>query len=230
MRILVIEDDPEMAENTIRILSEAGWTVEHAADGRTGLQMAAARPFDLLVVDRMLPNLDGVSLLRRLREIDVKTPALILSALGDSSDKVDGLESGADDYLAKPFAADELIARLRALSRRMEVNAHPEVILIEDLEIWLKSKTAVRGGKPLGLTDSEFKLLHYFAHHQGDLITRNMILEHVFNWRPGLDPGTTVVEVAISRLRAKLDKNFDPPLLTTVRRRGYIFNATTPSS
>ncbi|MEM9681969.1 MAG: response regulator transcription factor [Pseudomonadota bacterium] len=230
MQILVIEDDPEMAANTVRILTEAGWTVEHAEDGRTGLQMAAARSFDLLVVDRMLPKLDGISVLRRLREIDVTTPALILSALGEPSDKVDGLESGADDYLAKPFAADELVARLRALSRRSQANAHPEVILIEDLEIWLKSKSAVRGGKPLDLTDSEFRLLHYFAQHQGDLITRNMILEHVFNWRPGLDPGTTVVEVAISRLRSKLDKDFDPPLLTTVRRRGYVFNAAARSS
>jgi two-component system, OmpR family, response regulator len=230
MRILVIEDDAEMAENTIRILSDAGWTVEHAADGAKGLQIAAATRFDLLVVDRMLPALDGISVLIRLREIDVFTPALILSALGETTDKVDGLESGADDYLAKPFAADELVARVRALLRRSQTNAHPEVILIQDLEIWLKSKSAVRDGKPLDLTEKEFSLLHYFAQHEGDLITRSMILEHVFDWRPGLDPGTTVVEVAISRLRSKLDKDFNSPLLATVRSRGYIFNgSSTPS-
>lgn len=226
MRVLLVEDDPEMAASTERIITEEGWEVEVAGDGETGLQLAAATGFDLLVVDRMLPQLDGLSMLRRLRELEVLTPALVLSALGESADKVAGLDGGADDYLTKPFSADELMARLRALHRRAERNAHPEVLLIDDLEIWSKSRTAVRGGQALNLTDAEFKLLVYFAQHEGSLVTRKMILEHVFEWPAHLDPGTTVVEVAISRLRGKLDRNFSRPLLTTVRRRGYILNAT----
>ena len=222
MKLLLIEDEAEIAERIVRALDAEGWTVDHATDGEAGLSRAASQPYDILIVDRMLPRLDGLSALRRLRELEVATPALILSALGEDTDKVSGLEGGADDYLAKPFSMIELVARLKALLRRIQQTAHPEVILIDDLEIWLKHKKAARQNRDLELTETEFKLLRYLADNRGNLVTRRMILENVFNWRGAADPETTVVDVTISRLRSKLDKGFDKPMIVTVRGRGYL--------
>jgi two-component system OmpR family response regulator len=225
MRLLLIEDVPDMAELIVQALQAQGWEIDHAGDAETGMAMAASQPYDVLIVDRMLPKLDGLTALRRLRSLNVSTPALIVSAKGADTDKVDGLEGGADDYLAKPFSINELVARIKALHRRVHQVAHPEVILIDDLEIWLKAKVAVRQGRNLGLTETEFKLLRYLSDNRDNLVTRRMILENVFGWRADADPDTSVVEVSISRLRGKVDKGFDQALITTVRGKGYCLAA-----
>lgn len=223
MQVLVIEDDPGTAAEIAAVLREAGWTVDVACDGSDGLRRAAARPYAVLVVDRLLPVLDGLSVLRELRTRGVLTPALILSALGQPMDKVQGLTQGADDYMAKPFAREELCARVQVLSRRSL--PHPEVLLIGDLEIWVKARTAHRGGRPLDLSPKEFDLLHYLAVNKGIAVTRRMILEHVFDWKAETEPGTNVVDVHVHRLRGKLDKGFDRPLLMTMRGSGYLLDA-----
>ena len=220
MRVLVIEDDREVADYIGKGLREAGHTGDHADNGKDGLFTAASEPYDVLIVDRMLPHLDGLSIIRTLRASGNTTPALILSALGEVDDRVEGLQAGGDDYLVKPFAFSELIARLEALARR----AHPEIagttkLSVADLEVDLLKREVRRAGKTLEIKPTEFRLLEYLLRHRGQVVTRTMLLEGVWDYH--FDPQTNVIDVHISRLRSKIDKGFDPPLLHTVRGAGY---------
>jgi two-component system OmpR family response regulator len=223
MRILVIEDDPQTASYLRKGLEEGGYTVDWVTDGRDGLFMAATGSYDLLVVDRMLPNLDGLSVLGMLRAQNVRTPALVLSALSQVDDRVKGLAAGADDYLAKPYAFAELMARVEALLRR-SVSLGPETTLkVGDLELNLLSRSVTRGGQPIELKPREFRLLEYLMRRAGQVVTRTMLLEGVWDYH--FDPQTNVIDVHVSRLRHKIDKGFDRPLLQTVRGAGYSLRA-----
>ena len=220
LRILLIEDDRETAAYTAKGLSEDGHRVETAADGPHGLEAAQGGGFDVLVVDRMLPELDGLSLVRTLRAQGDRTPVLFLTALGSVGNRVKGLEAGADDYLVKPFAFAELRARIEALARRRAPAAAAKTdFTIGDLEIRRLERRVYRGGRPVALKPKEFRLLEVLAEHAGRVVTRTMLLEQVWDFR--FDPGTNVIDAQISRLRAKIDRDFDPPLLHTVRGVGY---------
>ncbi len=221
MRVLVIEDDRDLATYLLKGLREAGHTIDHAAEGRDGLLMAASEPYDAIIVDRMLPGLDGLSIIRTLRASDNRTPALVLSALGEVDDRVEGLQAGADDYLVKPFAFSELTARLDALMRRTTQPdaAQPTRLVLADLEMDLLKRVVHRGGKAIDLKPTEFRLLEYLLRHRDQVVTRTMLLEGVWDYH--FDPQTNVIDVHISRLRAKLDREFDKPLLHTVRGAGY---------
>jgi len=226
MRILLIEDDGETAEYLRKGLAESGHVADHAATGPDGLAQALAGRYDALVVDRMLPGMDGLSLIRVLREEKVTTPVLILSALGQVSDRVRGLRSGGDDYLVKPFAFSELLARLEALMRRTGSEAELEAqtqLRAGDLEMDLLRRTVVRAGRPIELQPREFRLLEFLMRRAGQVVTRTMLLEGVWDYH--FDPQTNVIDVHISRLRAKIDKGFDEPLLQTVRGAGYCLRA-----
>lgn len=218
MKILVIEDDPEMRDFLVQGLSRDGNTVETAADGRAGLE-AALQPFDAIILDRMLPELDGIQVLQALRQRGQTTPVLMLSALGDVDHRVSGLQHGADDYLAKPFSFIELTARLEALHRR---DAKPDgtTLQMADLELDLLSHTVRRGSQVIELWPLEFRLLEYLLRNAGRVVTRNMLLEDV--WNLNFDPQTNVVEVHMSRLRGKVDKGFATRLIQTVRGSGYV--------
>ena len=220
LNILIIEDDGETAAYTAKGLREDGHRVEIAADGPEGLETARGGGFDVLVVDRMLPELDGLSLVRTLRAGGNRTPVLFLTALGSVGDRVKGLNSGGDDYLVKPFAFAELRARIEALARRRSPAAAAETdFTIGDLEIRRLERRVYRAGKPVALKPREFRLLEVLAEHAGRVVTRTMLLEQV--WDFSFDPGTNVIDAQISRLRAKIDRGFDPPLLHTVRGVGY---------
>jgi len=219
MKILVIEDDATTAEYVVKGLSEAGYTVDHAADGKSGLFHAADGGYDLLVVDRMLPGLDGLAVIRALRASGVHTPALFLTALGGIDDRVSGLEAGGDDYLVKPFAFAELLARVRALLRRPAPAGGDAVLRVGDLELDTVKRSASRAGHPIMLQPREFRLLEYLMRHAGEVVTRTMLLEQVWDFH--FDPQTNVVETHISRLRAKIDRPFERPLIHTVRGAGY---------
>ncbi len=223
MRILVIEDDREAARYMIRGLRESGHVVDHAEDGETGLMMACGGGYDTLVVDRMLPNLDGLSLVERLREAGNGTPVLFLSALGDVDDRVRGLKAGGDDYLAKPYAFSELLARIEALVRRRSPGEVETRLRVADLELDLLARTCTRSGTRIDLQPREFRLLEFLMRHAGHVVTRTMLLENV--WEYHFDPQTNVIDVHMSRLRSKIDKNFDQPLLHTVRGAGYSLRA-----
>lgn len=220
LKVLVIEDDNEMASFIEKVLADAGHKVERAADGTSGLALARSTEFDALVVDRMLPEKDGLTLLQEFRAAGGTTPALFLSALGDVQNKVQGLRAGAEDYLAKPFAPAELAARVEALGRR-QVPAEAPVTVLKagDLEMNLLTRKVTRGGKKIDLQPREFRLLEYLMRHAGQVVTRTMLLEKV--WDYNFDPQTNVIDVHISRLRAKIDKEFGEPLLQTVRGAGY---------
>ncbi len=221
MRILVVEDDSQQAAFLTKALQEIGAVVDHASDGREGLFLAAGNEYDLLVLDRMLPQLDGLTIIRTLRASGNQTPVLILSALGDVDDRVDGLRAGGDDYLVKPFAFSELHARIEALMRRAAPGDAPEVRLrVADLELDLLTREVQRGGQAITLQPREFRLLEYLMRHAGQVVTRTMLLEHVWDYH--FDPQTNVIDVHISRLRAKIDKDFARPLLHTVRGAGYV--------
>lgn len=220
MRILVIEDDAEAAAFLSKGLRDAGHVVDHAVDGVTGLNMAAAGDYDAYVIDRMLPKLDGVSLLSRRRQDGDETPALFLSALGEVDDRVAGLKAGGDDYLVKPYAFTELLARVDALGRRRTQPANVTTrYQVADLEIDVLTRTARRGDKKIDLQPREFRLLEYLMRHAGQVVTRTMLLENV--WEYHFDPQTNVIDVHVSRLRSKIDKDFDKPLLKTIRGVGY---------
>jgi two-component system OmpR family response regulator len=223
MDILLIEDDPGTAAEIVRTFADAGWASDHAATAHDGLRRAAGKAYAVIVLDRMLPDGDGLAVLRELRRRQILTPVLVLSALAEVDHKVAGLTEGADDYLAKPYSAEELRARVQVLSRR--AFPHPEVLLVADLEIWTKAGTAFRGGRRLDLSPKEFELLRYLAVNTGIPVTRRMILEQVFHWKAQSDPGTNVVDVHVSRLRGKLDKGFERSLLATVRGEGYVLDA-----
>jgi two-component system, OmpR family, response regulator len=219
MRILVIEDDMDTAAYMIKGLKENGAVVDHMANGRDGLLMAASGVYDAIIMDRMLPGIDGLTILKTLRSSGSSTPVLILSALGDVDDRVAGLRAGGDDYLAKPYAFAELMARLEALMRRRENRAPEPVLRVGDLEMDLISRMVKRAGRTIELQPKEFALLEQLMRHAGNVVTRTMLLESV--WDYTFDPQTNVIDVHISRLRQKVDKGFEKPLLHTVRGSGY---------
>jgi two-component system OmpR family response regulator len=223
MRILVVEDDREAASYLTRGLKESGHIVDHAPDGQEGLHLAMGGNYDVAVVDRMMPKMDGLTMVRRMRDEGNRTPVLFLSALGEVDDKVKGLRAGGDDYLAKPFAFTELLARIDALVRRNSQESVQTRLQVGDLELDLLSRTATRGGAKIDLQPREFLLLEYLMKHAGQVVTRTMLLENV--WEYHFDPQTNVIDVHMSRLRAKLDKNFGEPLLHTIRGAGYSLRA-----
>lgn len=220
MRILVIEDDAEAASYLARALKEAGHKPDIAGDGETGLNMAANERYDVLVVDRMLPKLDGLLMLKQLRAEGNDTPALILSALGQVDDRVEGLRSGGDDYLTKPYAFSELLARVEILSRRRKGEDVETRLTVGDLELDRLSHTVKRADTAIPLQPREYRLLEYLMRNAGKVVTRTMLLEEVWDYH--FDPQTNVIDVHISRLRGKIDKDFETPLLHTVRGAGYI--------
>jgi two-component system OmpR family response regulator len=220
MHILVIEDDNEAAAYLVKGLTESGHRVDLADHGRTGLDIARRENFDAMIIDRMLPGLDGLSIIAALRAAKNQTPVLVLSALGDVEERVKGLRSGCDDYLSKPFAFSELLARLEALTRRSSAETKLQV---GDLEMDLLARTVTRAEQPIELLPREFRLLEYLMRHAGHIVTRTMLLEKV--WDHHFDPQTNVIDVHVSRLRQKIDKGFDKPLLHTVRGSGYTLKA-----
>lgn len=224
MKVLVIEDDPETAAYVKRVLEEAGHGADHAPDGILGAALAQAHVYDALIVDRMLPGKDGLTVVSDLRANGLKTPVLFLSALADVDHRVEGLRAGGDDYLAKPYAASELIARVEALGRRNGDGPAPVTRLkVGDLEMDLLSRLVTRAGKKLDLQPREFRLLEFLMRHQGQVVTRTMLLERVWDYH--FDPGTNVIDVHVSRLRTKIDRDFPTPMLHTVRGAGYRLEA-----
>jgi two-component system, OmpR family, response regulator len=220
MRLLIVEDDKEAASWLAKGLRETGHVVDVADDGDQGLEMALGATHDVLLVDRMLPKLDGLSLIRKLREEGVDSPVLILSALGDVDERVRGLRAGGDDYLAKPYAFAELQARVEGLARRNKPGIAETKLTAADLEIDLLTRTVTRGGQPILIQPREFKLLEYLVRNAGHIVTRTMLLENVWDYH--FDPQTNVIDVHVSRLRSKIDKGFGEPLLQTVRGAGYM--------
>src|SRR6188508_615257 len=219
MRLLIIEDDRDAADYLIKAFREVGHIAEHAADGEDGLALAEDGDYDVLVVDRMLPKLDGLSLISALRSKGVETPALILSALGQVDDRVKGLRAGGDDYLPKPYSFAELLARTEVLARRRG-GREETVYRVGDLELDRLSHQVTRGGDEIVLQPREFRLLEYLMKHAGQVVTRTMLLENVWDYH--FDPQTNVIDVHISRLRSKIDKGFTQPLLHTIRGAGYM--------
>ena len=222
MRVLVIEDDADVAAYIVKALTEVGYNPSHADNGKDGLVMATAEDFDVLIVDRMLPGPDGLTIIRTLRASEDQTPALILSALGHVDDRVRGLKAGGDDYLTKPFAASELLARLEALTRRASTRGKPAEtrLAVCDLEMDLLSRSVKRAGTAVDLQPREFRLLECLMRNAGNVVTRTMLLEDVWDYH--FDPQTNVIDVHVSRLRQKIDKDFDTPLIQTVRGAGYV--------
>ncbi|HTZ78745.1 MAG TPA: response regulator transcription factor [Stellaceae bacterium] len=220
MKVLVIEDDREAAAYLVKGLGESGYVVDHAPDGREGLFLATSGSYDALIVDRMLPGMDGLSVIGALRAAEMRTPVLILSALGAVDDRVKGLRAGGDDYLVKPFAFSELLARLEALLRRGGAPAANTKLRVDDLEMDLLTRSVRRGGQTIDLLPREFRLLEYLLRHAGQVVTRTMLLENVWDYH--FDPQTNVIDVHISRLRQKIDKGFPHALLQTVRGAGYV--------
>jgi len=223
MRILVVEDDEQTAAYMVKGLTESGYVVDRADNGRDGLFLATSSDFDAVVVDRMLPGLDGLSLIQALRAARVATPVLILSALGQVDDRVQGLRAGGDDYLTKPFAFSELLARIEALLRRRSGPAVVTKLAVGDLEMDLLGRSVRRAGRAVDLQPREFRLLEYLMRHAGQVVTRTMLLEGVWDYH--FDPQTNVIDVHVSRLRQKIDKQFERPLLHTVRGAGYCLRA-----
>jgi two-component system OmpR family response regulator len=223
MRVLIVEDDAEAAAAMSRGLSEGGFECVHAADGALGLVEAQKGGFDVYVVDRMMPRLDGLGMVETLRREGDATPVLFLSALGEVEDKVTGLKAGGDDYLVKPYALPELIARVEALARRRETGSVRTVLKVGELEMDLIARTVHRCGQEIDLQPREFQLLEFLMRHAGQSVTRTMLLEKV--WEYHFDPQTNVIDVHISRLRSKIDKGFNRPMLQTVRGAGYRLEA-----
>jgi two-component system OmpR family response regulator len=219
MKVLVIEDDRDAAAYLVKGLTESGHTVDHALDGNSGLEMGLAGQYDALIVDRMLPGRDGLSIIKTLREANIVTPVLVLSALGEVDDRVQGLTAGGDDYLVKPFAFSELLARLQALARRIHPEQQRTFLKVADLELDCLKRKVTRDGQKILLQPREFRLLEYLMRHEGQVVTRTMLLENVWDYH--FDPQNNVIDVHISRLRGKIDKDFAKPLLHTVRGAGY---------
>jgi two-component system OmpR family response regulator len=223
MRVLIVEDDLEACTAMANGLAEAGYECLTAADGEEGLMAADGSRFDVLIVDRMMPRIDGVAMVERLRSRGDQTPVLFLSALGEINDRVTGLKAGGDDYLVKPYAFAELIARVEALARRRETGSVQTVLKVGDLEMDLLGREVHRAGQEIDLQPREFQLLEFLMRNAGQSVTRTMLLEKV--WEYHFDPQTNVIDVHISRLRAKIDKGFDRPMLQTVRGAGYRLEA-----
>jgi two-component system OmpR family response regulator len=227
MRILVVEDDKDVAAFVVKGLREAGHVVEHADNGRDGLFMAASEGFDAIVLDRMLPGgIDGLRLLETLRGQDNNTPVLFLSAMAQVDDRVKGLKAGGDDYLTKPFAFAELLARVEAMARRGKGEGPQTKLITGDLEMELLSRSVKRAGQKIDLQPREFRLLEYLMRHAGQVVTRTMLLEGVWDYH--FDPQTNVIDVHVSRLRQKVDKPFPTSLIHTVRNAGYMLRPEQP--
>jgi two-component system OmpR family response regulator len=220
MRILIIEDDRDAADYIVRAFRETGHVADHAADGEEGLAMALDGDYDVLIVDRMLPKRDGLSVIGELRAKKIETPVLILSALGQVDDRVKGLRAGGDDYLPKPYSFAELLARVEVLARRRGGRNEETVYRVGDLELDRLSHQVKRGTEEIVLQPREFRLLEYLMKHAGQVVTRTMLLENVWDYH--FDPQTNVIDVHISRLRSKIDKGFAQPLLHTIRGAGYM--------
>jgi two-component system, OmpR family, response regulator len=224
MKILVIEDDQSMAEFVMRGLKEQGHIVDHVSNGRDGLFMAADEKYDALIIDRMLPGVDGLTIVKMLRSTGNHTPVMFLTTMSGIDDRVEGLEAGADDYLVKPFAFAELMARLAALLRRPPVSEVKTTLRVADLEMDLLKRIVMRAGKVVDLQPQEFRLLEYLLRSEGRVVTRTMLLESVWDFH--FDPQTSIVETHISRLRAKIDRGFATELLKTIRGAGYCLRAS----
>ena len=223
MKVLVIEDDREASRYLEKALTEAGHSADVAGDGETGETLAENGHYDVLIVDRMLPKKDGLSVIMALRAKGIETPVLILSALGQVDDRVTGLRAGGDDYLTKPYAFSELLARIEVLQRRKNPKEAETIYRVGDLELDRLAHTAKRAGQDIILQPREFRLLEYLMRHAGQVVTRTMLLENVWDYH--FDPQTNVIDVHISRLRSKIKKGFDTPLLHTVRGAGYMLKA-----
>jgi len=224
VHILVIEDDTRSAEYLIKALRETGYAVDHVRDGREALHLATEETFDLLVIDRMLPGMDGLAVIAALRARGVETPVIVLSALSKVDDRVRGLRAGGDDYITKPYAFVELLARIEALLRRSGPRQPGSKLQVGDLELDLLARTVHRAGKSIDLKPREFQLLEFLMRHADQVVTRTMLLEGVWDYH--FDPQTNVVDVHISRLRQAIDKRFDRPMLRTVRGAGYMLTAS----
>ena len=220
VHILLIEDDTEAAKFLVKGLRESGHAVDHAADGREGLFRATEGQFDLVVTDRMLPHIDGLAIIQLMRQKGITTPVLVLSALGSVDDRVRGLKAGGDDYLTKPFAFAELLARIEALSRRRSSVPETTKLRVADLELDLLARSVTRGGRDIDLTARELKLLEFLMRRAGQVVTRTMLLEGV--WDLHFDPQSNLIDVHISRLRQAIDRGSDRPLIHTVRGSGYV--------
>ena len=222
-RILVIEDDPETAEQLVDFLSASGYQVDRAGDGNDGLSRASSADHAVMTIDRMLPDIDGLAVIRRLREHGIVTPALIISALGEIDDRVRGLRAGGDDYLVKPFAFAELLARVEALARRSGTVVKETVLRVGDLELDLVSRTVARRGRKIELLPREFQVLEYLVRNQGQVVPRAMLLQHV--WDLHFDPTTNIIDVYVGRVRRKVDGQQAYPLIHTVRGVGFCVRA-----
>lgn len=220
MKLLIIEDDQIIADFVTRGMKEAGFSIEHASDGETGFEMALSGKFDLAIVDVMLPGLDGLSVISKLRAKKINMPIIILSAKRSVDERISGLHSGSDDYLTKPFSFSELLARVEALLRRANHVVESSTLSIKDLEIDLLSRSVTRAGKKIDLQPKEFSLLEYLIRNKGRVVSKTMIMERV--WDYNFDPGTNVVEARISKLRDKIDKGFNEHLIHTIRGLGYV--------
>ena len=220
MGVLVIEDDADTASYIVNGLKESGYDVDHAIDGNSGVKLALEKQYNIMIIDRMLPGLNGLNIVETIRTNGIKTPVLFLSALADIDDRVAGLKSGGDDYLTKPFAMVELLARLEALIRRTSQQTENTFLKVNDIEMDILARTVTRQGKRVYLHPREFKLLEYLLKNANQVVTRTMLLENV--WEYHFDPQTNVIDVHISRLRQKIDRPFDKPILKTIRGDGYM--------
>jgi two-component system OmpR family response regulator len=225
MKILLIEDDAATAAHISKSLRQHGHVLDHTQNGRDGLFLAAGGAYDVMIIDRMVPGLNGLGVVKTIRAAGVNTPVLFLTALGGIDDRVEGLEAGGDDYLVKPFALAELLARVNALARRPQHAQVQTLLRVADIELDLLKRSVTRAGKRIDLHPQEFKLLEYLMRHAGCVVTRSMFLEKV--WEFHFDPQTTVVETHISRLRSKIDRGFEKPLIHTVRGSGYCLREDT---
>jgi two-component system OmpR family response regulator len=222
-RILVIEDDPETAHQLVEFLGERGYDVDLALNGSEGLELAHSSDYVVITVDRMLPCLDGLTIIRQLRDCGIDTPALIVSALSEVDDRVRGLRAGGDDYLVKPFAFAELLARVEALARRSAMLMKETVLRVGDLELDLVSRTANRAGEEIELLPREFQVLEYLVRNQGQIVPRAMLLQHV--WNLNFDPTTNIIDVYVGRVRRKVDDQHAHPLIHTIRGVGFCVRA-----
>ena len=220
MRVLIVEDDSRAARHLVRGLSESGHVVDHASDGETGLALALEGTYDVLIIDRRVPNLDGLTLVRRLRRKDEITPVLMLSAIASSADRVEGMQAGCDDYLAKPYAFAEVLARVEALARRADRTRRQTVLRVADLELDTLARSATRGGRPIRLQHREFLLLELLMRRAGRVVTRSMLLEAA--WDYNFEPRGNIIDMHMHRLRQKLDHGFSHPLIHTILGAGYM--------
>ncbi len=223
MKLLLLEDDRDTSAHVAAILRAAGHVVDEAATGQDAIFLGTSNDYAVLILDRMVPGVNGLAVLKALRAAGVQTPTLFLTAMGNVDDRVEGLEAGADDYLVKPFAGTELLARVAALGRRPRVAEVAVRLAVADLEINLLKRTVTRAGKRIDLQQQEYKLLEYLMRHTGEIVTRTMLLEDI--WAFHFDPGTNLIESHMSRLRAKVDRGFDRELIHTVRNAGYRLDA-----